>query len=337
MKVLVSGGAGYIGSHTVRELENSGYNVVVLDSLELGHPAAVKGTKLIKGSITDAALLDRIFQEEKPQAVMDFAAYKAAGESVADPIKYFRNNVVGPLTLLETMVKYEVPYYIFSSSCSIFGTPHNLPAGETNNPFAPESPYGESKLAVEKILGWFDRAYNLRYVALRYFNAAGAALDNSVGEDWTNTYNLIPLVMKAALGVTPSIKVFGTDYPTPDGTAVRDYIHVVDLAKAHVKALDYLRRTNASNTFNLGTGKGSSVQEVIDTALRVSQRDLKVERVARRPGDPAAIWADASRAERELGWKAEYDLETIINTAWNWHSQHPDGFTPELTASQKSS
>jgi UDP-glucose 4-epimerase len=179
------------------------------------------------------------------------------------------------------------------------------------------------------MLGWVDKAYNLRYVALRYFNAAGAALDGTIGEDWSNTYNLVPLVMKAALGVTPSIKVFGTDYPTPDGTAVRDYIHVVDLAQAHVKALEYLERTNQSNAFNLGTGQGSSVKEVIDTAIRVSQRDIKVELVARRPGDPAAIWADASKAERELGWKARYDLETIIQTAWNWHSQHPHGFSQE--------
>jgi UDP-glucose 4-epimerase len=329
MKVLVSGGAGYIGSHTVRELKNSGHDVVVLDTLELGHAEAVAGTKLIKGSITDAALVEEIFKEEKPQAVMDFAAYKAAGESVGNPLKYFQNNVGGPLNLLETMVRHEVPYYIFSSSCSVFGTPRNLPASETNNPFGPESPYGESKLTVEKMLGWVDKAYNLRYVALRYFNAAGAALDGTIGEDWSNTYNLVPLVMKAALGVTPSIKVFGTDYPTPDGTAVRDYIHVVDLAQAHVKALEYLERTNQSNAFNLGTGQGSSVKEVIDTAIRVSQRDIKVELVARRPGDPAAIWADASKAERELGWKARYDLETIIQTAWNWHSQHPHGFSQE--------
>lgn len=327
MKVLVSGGAGYIGSHTVRELKNSGYEVVVLDTLELGNAAAVEGTKLVQGSTTDAALLERLFSEEKPDAVMDFAAYKAAGESVNNPIKYYQNNVVGPLTLLETMVRHEVPYYIFSSSCSVFGTPRNLPAGETNNPFAPESPYGESKLTVEKMLGWFDRAYNLRYVALRYFNAAGASPDNSIGEDWRHTYNLIPLVMKAALGLTPSVKVFGTDYPTPDGTAIRDYIHVVDLAQAHVKALEYLQQNKQSNNFNLGTGQGSSVREVIDTTMRVSGRDFKVELVERRPGDPAAIWADASKAEQELGWKAQYGLESIISTAWKWHSERPNGFS----------
>lgn len=324
MRVLVTGGAGYIGSHTVRALKSQGYEVLALDTLERGALQAVLDVPLVEADITDAAQLERVFQEFRPEAVIHFAAYKAPGESMSEPTRYFRNNVYGTLQLLDTMVRHDTRFMIFSSSCSIFGTPQTLPVTE-ETPFGPESVYGESKLMGETLLKWFDVTRGLKSVALRYFNASGASLDNVIGEDWDLTYNLIPLVMKALLGRAPSIKVFGNDYPTSDGTAIRDYIHVVDLAIAHVKALEYLVSGKASSAFNLGTGIGHSVQEVIDTARRVSGRDLQVDYVERRAGDPVAIWADSSKAERELGWQAQYDLETIVRSAWIWHSTHPNG------------
>ncbi len=293
--------------------------------MERGNKQALLGVRFIKGNIADSAFLQRIFLDELPDAVMHFAAYKAPGESMQQPATYFYNNVGGMLSLLDAMVQAHIQYCIFSSSCSIFGNPQHLPVGE-NAPVAPESVYGESKLMGETLLKWFDRIYGLKYISLRYFNAAGASLDNVIGEDWTITSNLIPLVMKAALNKAPCVKIFGTDYPTHDGTAIRDYIHVVDLAVAHVEALEHLILTRQSTAYNLGTGNGSSVQEVIDMTKRVSGVDFPVELAPRRQGDPAAIWADSSKAEQELGWKAQYDLETIIRTAWIWHSTHPDGF-----------
>lgn len=323
MKVLVTGGTGYIGSHTVRELTACGYDVVVLDTLERSSRQTIGSLPFYQGSITDDAFLEHVFAQEKPDAVIHFAAYKAPGESMLAPEKYFRTNVSGTLSLLEAMVHHEVRFIVFSSSCSVFGTPTQLPVTE-NAPFSPESVYGETKLMGETLLRWFEKTRDIRYAALRYFNASGASLDNVIGEDWNRTQNLIPLVMKAALGVTPSIKVFGNDYPTTDGTAVRDYIHVVDLAIAHVKALESIQRTNTSETYNLGTGVGHSVKEVIDASKRISGVDFKVELVPRRPGDPAAVWADCRKAERELGWKAQHDLEVILQTAWRWHSMHRD-------------
>ncbi len=328
MKVLVTGGAGYIGSHTVRELTARGYDVVVLDTLELGNRQSVLNVPFVQGDIRDAESLDRIFQQEKPEGVIHFAAYKAPGESMSEPAKYFRNNVTGTLTLIETMLKHNCNALIFSSSCSIFGTPKQLPVTE-DAPFGPESVYGESKLMVETMLRWFDKISGFRSVSLRYFNASGASLDNVIGEDWTRTGNLIPLVMKAALGKSPSAKIFGTDYPTPDGTAVRDYIHVVDLAIAHVQALEYVLRTGKSTAYNLGTGVGSSVKEVVDLTKQISGIDFKVELLPRRPGDPVAIYADNRRARAELEWKTQYNLEDIVRTAWRWHSTHPNGFTKE--------
>ncbi len=328
MKVLVTGGAGYIGSHTVRELTRRGYDVVILDTLERGYKQAILGKQLIQGDIADRALLMRLFREERPDAVMHFAAYKAPAESMQQPAAYFNNNVCGMLTLLDTLIQANIRYCIFSSSCSIFGNPQRLPVTEDAQ-FGPESVYGESKLMGETLLKWFDQTKDLKYISLRYFNAAGASLDNVIGEDWSVTMNLIPLVMKAALGKVPSVKIFGTDYPTRDGTAVRDYIHVVDLAIAHVEALEYLLRTQCSTVYNLGTGYGSTVQEVITMTQNISGVDFPVELAPRRPGDPVAIWADSSKAERELGWKAKYGLETIIQTAWAWHSTHPNGFNGE--------
>jgi len=293
--------------------------------LERGNKQALLGVRFLKGNIADRVFLQRILLEELPDAVMHFAAYKAPGESMQQPTHYFYNNVGGTLSLLDAMVQAHIQYCIFSSSCSIFGNPQRLPVKEDTS-LAPESVYGESKLMGETLLRWFDHIYGLKYISLRYFNAAGASLDNVIGEDWTITSNLIPLVMKAALNKAPCVKIFGTDYPTRDGTAIRDYIHVVDLAVAHVDALEHLFLTRQSTAYNLGTGNGSSVQEVIDMTKRVSGVDFPVELAPRRPGDPAAIWADSSKAEQELGWKAQYDLETIIRTAWTWHSTHPDGF-----------
>jgi UDP-glucose-4-epimerase GalE len=328
MKVLVSGGAGYIGSHTVRELTARDYEVIVLDTLERGNKQAILNVPFVQGDIGDAQRMDEIFEQEKPDGVIHFAAYKAPGESMYEPTKYFRNNVTGTLTLIETMLKHHCYSIIFSSSCSIFGTPQHLPVTE-DAPFGPESVYGESKLMVETMLRWFDKTSELRSTSLRYFNASGASLDNKIGEDWTVTGNLVPLVMKAALGKVPSAKIFGTDYPTPDGTAIRDYIHVIDLAVAHVKALESLNRTRKSTAYNLGTGVGSSVKEVVDLTKRISEVDFKVELLPRRPGDPIAIYADSSKAQVELEWKTQYNLEDIIRTAWQWHSTHPNGFVGE--------
>jgi UDP-glucose 4-epimerase len=325
MKVLVTGGAGYIGSHTVRELRQQGHEVVVLDVLDPGSLQAIGNVPFYPGSITDEAQLDQIFAREKPAAVIHFAAYKAPGESMSEPGKYFHNNVEGTRILLDTMAKHQVQTIVFSSSCSVFGTPTQLPVTETA-PFHPESVYGETKLIGETMLKWYDVTKGIKFSALRYFNAAGASLDGLIGEDWTRTLNLIPLVMKVAEGRSPSVTVFGTDYPTPDGTAIRDYIHVVDLATAHVKSLESLVKTRQSTAYNLGTGQGHSVQEIVDATRRISGINFPVEYGPRRPGDPTAIYADCSKAERELSWKAEYDLETILQTAWQWHHSHPDGF-----------
>ncbi|HEX4205639.1 MAG TPA: UDP-glucose 4-epimerase GalE [Ktedonobacteraceae bacterium] len=324
MKVLVTGGAGYIGSHTVRELAQRGHEVAVIDTLEFGSQQMIAGIPFYQGSITDAAFLDQTFQAVQPAAVIHFAAYKAPGESMQEPVKYFQNNIGGTLTLLDTMLHHRVNSIVFSSSCSIFGTPRQLPVSE-DAATAPASVYGETKLMGETMLRWFDQTKGLKYNALRYFNAAGASLDAAIGENWTRTGNLIPLTMKAAFYNTP-VTVFGTDYPTPDGTAIRDYIHVVDLAIAHVVAVEHLVETQQSTAYNLGVGKGYSVQEVINAAKRISGIDFPVEYGPRRAGDPEAIVADCRKAERELGWHAQYSsLDTILETAWRWHSSHPDG------------
>ena len=324
MKVLVTGGAGYIGSHTVQALVAQGYEVVIVDTLERGHLHTRLHVPFHQGSITDAAFLEQVFEREQPNAVIHFAAYKAPGESMQEPIPYFQNNVGGSLTLFDAMLRHNVNTVVFSSSCSIFGTPTHLPVSEDAS-FHPESVYGESKLITETMLRWLEKTHDLKSSALRYFNASGASLDSSIGEDWTTTSNLIPLVMKAALGKAPSVKIFGNDYPTRDGTAVRDYVHVVDLAFAHVKALEQILHTRESTTYNLGTGVGNTVQEVVMGVKRISGIDFPVEYVPRRPGDPSAIWADSRKVERELGWKARYDLGTILQTAWAWHSTYPEG------------
>ena len=325
MRVLVTGGAGYIGSLTVAQLRARGDEVVVLDSLETGQRAALGDTPLIVGNIADSALVAQICQEQRIEAVLHFAAYKSVGASMQQPALYFANNVHNTALLLEALRQAGVTTFIFSSSAAVYGTPTDLPVGEASA-IRPENPYAESKVMVEQMLHWFAVCHGLRFVSLRYFNAAGAALDGQMGEDFTVATNLVPLVMKAALGVVPAVQVFGTDYPTPDGTCIRDYIHVVDLADAHLKALDYLQAGGDSTIVNLGIGKGASVKEVIDAACRISGIAIPVNITERRKGDPTAVWADNTKARTLLQWEPRYDLETIIQTAWQWHSTHPHGY-----------
>jgi UDP-glucose 4-epimerase len=325
MRVLVTGGAGYIGSHTVKLLRERGDHVVAFDSLELGHKQSLGDTPLVVGNTRDEALVRSVLRDHKLEAVIHFAAYKAAGESVGNPGKYFDNNVFGTQQLLEAMRKENVRRFVFSSTAAVYGTPKVLPVVESA-PLKPENPYGESKLMVEQMLPWYDGAFGMKSVALRYFNAAGAILDGSMGEDPRYVQNLVPLVMKAATGRAPTIKVFGTDYPTPDGTCIRDYIHVLDLASAHLAALDYLAAKETSNVFNLGTGRGASVKEVLETAKRASGKDIPTEWVARRAGDPVQVFADNSKARSVLGWTPRFGLDEIVASAWKWQSTHPDGY-----------
>lgn len=320
MRVMVTGGTGYIGSHVVQQLKKDGHFVLVYDSLEFGSRKSVRDTPIIEGNIANEEFLAQVFSTHAIEAVVHMAAYKAVGESVAQPYRYFKNNVAGTLSLLETMHRSGVKYLVFSSSAAVYGTPEIIPVSE-KNVVHPESPYGETKHMVERLLYWYDQCHGLRSVSLRYFNAAGASLDASIGEDWTYSQNLIPWVMKAALGKIPALQIFGNDYPTPDGTAIRDYIHVLDLADAHVKALHFLQKEQRSEIFNLGVGKGTSVQEIFEAAQRISGVQIPVEYVARRAGDPAAVWADNSKAKQLLGWQPQYTLEDILRTAWQWYSQ----------------
>lgn len=325
MRILVTGGAGYIGSHTVALLRARGDFVVVLDSMERGHRQAIGDAPLAVGNTRDQALVKQVIGDHKLEAVIHFAAHKAAGESMVAPAKYFDNNVSGTLALLEAARLSGVRRFVFSSTAAVYGTPTTLPIRETER-LCPDNPYGESKLLVEQMLKWFDQCHGLRSVALRYFNAAGAALDGSNGEDPSQVANLVPLVMKVATGRMAKLAVYGTDYPTPDGTGIRDYIHVLDLAEAHARALDFLAEHDRSDTFNLGTGRGASVLEVLNAARKVSGRDIPADMVARRPGDPPAVFADNTKARTLLGWQPRYGLQEIIETAWRWHSLHPDGF-----------
>ena len=327
MRVLVTGGAGYIGSHTVARLLDAGHDVVVLDSLERGHPGAIPGIPLVVGDIRSEALLREILAEHAIDAVMHFAAKKSVGESVTDPATYFEVNVGGSLNLLRAMTQTGVSLLVLSSTCAVYGTPDELPVRESS-PTHPESPYGESKLMMERMATWFEGSGGIRSVALRYFNAAGAALDGSNGEDWRGAENLIPIVLQGAAGVRPAIDIYGDDYPTPDGTCVRDYVHVLDLADAHVAALDHLANGGSTVALDLGTGRGASVLEVIEMAREVSGRPIEARHAPRRPGDPAAIWADGRLAREVLGWAPGHDLRAILSSAWRWHEAHPDGHGP---------
>ncbi len=325
MRVLVTGGAGYIGSHTVSRLVADGHTVSVLDSLEHGHPAAVAGVPLHVGDVRDTSLIRGILRAERSEAVIHFAASKSVAESVADPGRYFDVNVTGSLSLLRAMAEEGVGRLVLSSTCAVYGTPDDLPVAESS-PIRPENPYGESKFLMERMAGWFEGAHGLRTSTLRYFNAAGAALDGSNGEDWRSAENLVPVVMTVAAGRKPVVEVFGTDYPTPDGTAIRDYVHVLDLADAHALALEHLMDGGRSATLNLGTGQGASVLDVVAAARTVTGRPIETREQPRRAGDPSAIWADGRLARSILGWEPRYDLDAIVASAWRWHTSHPDGF-----------
>jgi UDP-glucose 4-epimerase len=322
--VLVTGGAGYIGSHGVRALQRRDYNVIILDNLVYGHRDLVEKVlqvELVVGDTRDRGLLDSLFSNHQIDAVMHFAAYAYVGESVTNPGKYYQNNVVGTLNLLEAMVDASVSKFIFSSTCATYGVPKTLPIPETH-PQAPINPYGASKLMVERILADFDTAHQLKSVIFRYFNAAGASPDGSLGEDHDPETHLIPLVLQAALGKRDSIYIFGTDYPTRDGTCIRDYIHVDDLAEAHVLGLEYLLLGGDSEIFNLGNGNGFSVREVIETARDITQREFQVIETDRRPGDPPTLVGSSEKAHNLLGWNPQYaDLHQIISDAWQWHQQ----------------
>ncbi|WP_199302823.1 UDP-glucose 4-epimerase GalE [Oscillatoria sp. FACHB-1406] len=320
--ILVTGGAGYIGSHAVLALQNAGYNVVILDNLVYGHrdiaETALKA-ELIEGDTNDRALLDKLFSSRKIDAVMHFAAYAYVGESVEAPDKYYRNNVVGTLTLIEAMQAAGINKFVFSSTCATYGVPETVPIPE-DHPQNPINPYGMSKLMVEKILGDFDRAYNFRSTIFRYFNAAGADPSGLLGEDHDPETHLIPLTLYAALGKRKSITIFGTDYPTPDGTCIRDYIHVSDLASAHVLGLEYLFKGGETTVFNLGNGNGFSVKETIETAREVTGKEIVAEERDRRPGDPPMLVGSGEKARSILGWNPQYtELRDIIAHAWQWH------------------
>jgi UDP-glucose-4-epimerase GalE len=318
VNILVTGGAGYIGSHTCKALSKAGVTPVAFDNLVMGHAGAVKWGPLERGDILDRARLDAVFQKYQPSAVLHFAAYAYVGESVTQPAKYYRNNVSGALTLLEAMRDHGATQMVFSSSCATYGTPRSMPI-EEDHPQNPINPYGASKLMVERMLADFGAAYNLRSVSLRYFNAAGADPHGEIGEDHDPETHLIPLVLKAAAGERPNITIYGTDYDTPDGTCIRDYVHVTDLAEAHVLALKALQGRCDSSSYNLGTGHGFSVHDVIRTANTVTERSIPVQAGDRRAGDPPRLVADAKRAKVELGWDPQNgDLTQIIATAWNW-------------------
>ena len=326
-RILVNGGAGYIGSVVTSQLLAKGYEVVVCDNLSHGSKKAVPTeAKLIVADTADRAALDRIFQEYRVDAVMHFAAFIEAGESMQAPEKYFRNNTVNSLTLLEAMLAHKVPRLVFSSTAALYGTPDRTPIEETD-PLRPTNAYGESKLLVEQMLAWFHRIHGLRYASLRYFNAAGAA--GELGEDHVPESHLIPITLQVALGKREYVSIFGTDYPTPDGTCVRDYIHVSDLASAHILVLDALR-DKGKLIYNLGTGRGFSVRDVLETVRRVTGHPIPAREMARRPGDPAVLVAGSESIKRDLQWRPQYPaLEAIVRSAWEWRRKHPDGYRDE--------
>ena len=321
MKILVVGGAGYIGSVCAELLLDEGHNVGIFDNLTEGHRSAVDSrAKFIEGDLQDRQRTLSILSELRPDAVMHFAASALVGESMQNPSKYFRNNVAHGLNLLDAMVEARVPQIVFSSTCAIFGPPERVPIDETL-PTRPINPYGESKLAFEKILGWYDQIHGLKFVSLRYFNAAGAS--EKFGEDHRIETHLIPNVLKVALGQKQAVEIFGTDYETPDGTCIRDYIHIVGLARAHLLALDATK----SEFYNLGTGGGASVREVIDTARKITGGKIDVVEKPRRPGDPPRLIASSEKIKRELGWEPKFQsLDAIIESAWKWRQKFPEGY-----------
>lgn len=331
MKILVTGGAGYIGSFVSRQLQDEGHDVVILDDLSYGHREAVTAP-IEEVNLGDLPSIDDVFERHQPQAVMHIAAFIEVNESAENPAKYFRNNTANTALLLEAMVSHDCPYLVFSSTAAVYGTPNTIPIVE-DAPTVPDSPYGASKLLTELSLPWYQQANGLKAVRLRYFNAAGAALDGSAGQDHQPATHLVTSAIKAALGQT-SFTLYGDDYDTPDGTCIRDYIHVLDISAAHVVALAHLTSGGSGGTYNVGTGRGLSNLEVIDTVKRISGIDFDVIKGRRRPGDPVRLVADASKLERDLGWKpCHSELETIVGSSWLWHSTHPDGYVSKESVS----
>ena len=324
MTTLVTGGAGYIGAHTVRALRQTSRDVVVLDTLERGNKEAVIDADLVVGDISDKNLVAEICHKYKITEVVHFAAYKAVGESMTQPKMYWQNNVDGTVALLDTLIEHGVDRFVFSSSAAVYGTPKSVPVTE-NEPTMPESVYAETKLAVENILSSPERSA-IKSVSLRYFNAAGASSDNKIGEDWLASQNLVPRVMRALLDQAFHFEVFGDDYPTRDGTCIRDYIHVEDLALAHIKALDYLEHGGKTMICNVGTGEGTSVKQLLEMATKVAQRAVPYTIGARRDGDPVSVYADTRLANSVLDWRATHDLQSIIESAFNWHRTHLTGY-----------
>jgi len=325
MRILVTGGAGYIGSHAVRLFLERGHDVWVYDSLTLGHRRSVPAERLLVGDLSETQRIDHAVVEKRIEAVVHFAAFAAVGESVQHPAKYYQNNLVNTLNLMECLRRAGVSRFIFSSTCATFGTPAQMPIAE-DTPQQPINPYGRTKLAIEQALADYAQAYGWGYAALRYFNASGAHASGTIGEDHDPETHLIPLVIFAAMGRRPHIEVFGTDYPTPDGTCIRDYIHVDDLAEAHLLALEKLQ-AGQGMLYNLGIGRGYSVREVIRTVEEVTGKKVPVKEGPRRAGDPPVLIASSAKVQKELGWKPRYtDLRSIVETAWNWHSKNPKGY-----------
>jgi len=327
MNVLVVGGAGYIGSHCVRQLLAAGHHPVVLDNFVYGHRAAVPaGVRLYETDLGDETAVGCVLRDEKIEVVMHFAAYCYVGESVTNPLKYYFNNVVATLHLLQAMLDAGVKKFVFSSTCATYGIPASLPIVETL-PQAPINPYGQTKLDVENALKALAHAHGLSFAAFRYFNAAGAAEDGSIGEEHDPETHLIPVAIDVAVGKRPHLELFGTDYPTPDGTCLRDYVHVDDLSRAHIAVFEKLAKPGTGLFYNLGTGRPSSNREVIRAIEKITGKKVKVIESPRRPGDPPALYADSGKAQRELGWKIKFpEIESIVATAWKWHSTHPNGF-----------
>lgn len=328
MKILVLGGAGYIGSHTVYSLIEQGNEVVIFDNFETGHIEVVHPeAKLYKGDLRNRAEIDQVLDKEKDiDAVIHFAANSLVGESMVKPLKYYDNNLCGTKVLLESLVEHKIKNIVFSSTAATYGEPIHTPILE-DDPTNPTNCYGETKKAMERMFYWTEVAHGLKYVSLRYFNACGAHISGKIGEAHNPETHLIPIILQAANGTRDHISIFGTDYNTPDGTCIRDYIHVTDLAQAHILAVKYLLDGGNSDIFNLGNGVGFSVKEVIETARKVTGKEIKAIEEARRAGDPAVLIASSDKAKKILGWKPEYDdLSTIIETAWKWHSTHPNGY-----------
>jgi UDP-glucose 4-epimerase len=331
VRILVTGGAGYIGSFTTRALQGAGHDVLVFDNLSYGHREAVKA-ELVVADLGDAAALDACMSRGGFDAIMHFAASIEAGESMIHADRFFTNNVVNSVHLLNAAVRHGIRQIVFSSTAAVYGDDVDLPIKETA-PTVPTNVYGETKLEVERMLPWYERVHGLRSVALRYFNAAGGALDGAMGQDHEPATHLITVAIKAALGVIPVFPLFGDDYPTPDGTCIRDYIHVLDLASAHIAALDYLIEGGVSSVYNVGTGRGHSNLQVIDSVKRISGVDFPVDQRPRRPGDAIELAADASKLRDQLGWAPRYsELDTIVGSAWEWHRTHPDGYATQKAA-----